>query len=306
MVILSDFRSPMQPYPGLETYARRFDLPHSKVRLFAFVAGELKPPAIVLLHGLGDEADSWRHLIEPLSTYGLVVAPDLPGFGRSEKPHRSYTIQFLCDAILELLELLDISRAIIVGNSLGATIAQTIALETPGWLQGVVVIDGSLMNQAQRLKPTLLMFLLPGLGEWLYTRLRKDPQAAYETLRPYYCNLDSLSEEEQQFLFQRVNQRVWDDEQRYAYLSTLRNLASFIVRQQKGLPARLSQVEIPTLILWGEVDRIMPSSNGQAAAAAQPSARFVTLAGAGHLPQQECPLAVIQAILDDERFLLKE
>lgn len=295
----------MQPFPGLETYARTFDLPRSGVKLFAFIAGEPKPLKIVLLHGLGDEADSWRHLIEPLSAYGQIVAPDLPGFGRSDKPRRNYTIAFLNDAIVELLGLLDVSSAIIVGNSLGATIAQSLALEQPSWLKGVVLIDGTLVNKAKRINPLLLLLMLPGVGEWYYTRLRKNPQAAYETLRPYYCDLDALPQDERQFLFQRVNQRVWDDEQRYAYLSTLRNLAPFITRQQKGLPERLSRLDVPTLILWGEEDKIMSLANGKAAAAAQPSARLVTLAGACHLPQQECPQAVIQAMLNDERFNLR-
>jgi pimeloyl-ACP methyl ester carboxylesterase len=79
---------------------------------------------------------------------------------------------------------------------------------------------------------------------------------------------------------------------------------SFITRQRK-VCERLSKLDTPTLILWGDDDRIMPSSNGKAAAAAQPSARFVTLSEACHLPQQECPQAVLQAILDDKRFQLK-
>jgi pimeloyl-ACP methyl ester carboxylesterase len=296
----------MQPYPGVETYAQNFELPRNKVKLFAFVAGEPKPLTILLLHGLGDEADSWRHLIAPLSNYGQVVAPDLPGFGRSEKPRRKYTIQFLLETILELVELLDVSSALVVGSSLGATIAQTLALEQPAWVKGIVLIDGTLVTQAQQLNPTLLAFMLPGVGEWAYNRLRKDPEAAFETLRPYYRNLNGLPLEEQQFLFLRVNQRVWDDDQRYAYLSTLRNVAPFIARQQKSLPERLSHLKIPTLILWGDDDRILPPSNGKAAAAAQPSARFVMLAGACHLPHQECPQAVLQAILDDERFQLRQ
>jgi pimeloyl-ACP methyl ester carboxylesterase len=179
-------------------------------------------------------------------------------------------------------------------------------LEQPASLKGVVLIDGTLISQAQRLNPMLLLFMLPGVGEWFYTRLRRNPSTAYETLRPYYHDLDSLSQDDQQFLFQRVNQRVWDDAQRYAYFSILRNLAPFIARQQKGLPARLSRLDLPTLILWGENDRIIPSSNGKAAAAAQPSARFVNLADSCHLPQQECPQAVLQAMLDDERLNLQQ
>lgn len=299
----SDFRGPMQPWPGLEAYARTVVLPCNGLKLFAFVAGEPAPATMILLHGLGDEADSWRYLIEPLSDYGQVVAPDLPGFGRSDKPRRKYSLPFLCDAVNELVEQFSLSNVILVGSSLGAVLAQTLALRQPDWLKGLVLLDGTLLNQAQRANPALLLFMLPGLGEWLYTRLRKNPQAAYETLRPYYADLDGLPQEDQQFLFQRVNQRVWDDAQRFAYFSTLRNLASHVARQQKGLPEHLSGLDLPTLILWGANDQVLPASNGQAAAAVQPSARLVILPQAGHLPHQERPQAVIQAILDDQRLL---
>jgi pimeloyl-ACP methyl ester carboxylesterase len=274
------------------------------LKLFAYVAGAPAPMAFVLLHGLGDEADSWRHLVEPLAAYGQVVAPDLPGFGRSAKPRRKYDLPFLQGVVVELLEQLDVTQAILVGSSLGAVVAQSLALVQPAWLRGLVLIDGALLSRSQRIDPGLLLFMLPGLGEWLYTRLRKDPQAAYKTLRPYYADLDGLPQAEREFLFRRVNQRVWDDDQRSAYFSTLRNLAPYVARQQKGLPERLAHLEMPTLILWGAEDRIMPPANGQAAAAAQPSARFVSLPGCGHLPQQEAPQAVLQAILEDGRFIL--
>lgn len=300
----SEFHLPMQACPGLEGYARTIELPRQGLKLFAYVAGEPAPLVFVLLHGLGDEADSWRHLIEPLAAYGQVVAPDLPGFGRSAKPRRKYSLPFLQGVVVELLEQLHVTSAILVGSSLGAVVAQSMALEKPAWLRGLVLIDGALLSRSQRIDPGLLLFMLPGLGEWLYTRLRKDPQAAYDTLQPYYANLDGLPQAEQEFLYQRVNQRVWDDAQRAAYFSTLRNLAPYVTRQQKGLPERLARLDVPTLILWGAEDWIMSPSNGQAAAAAQPSARFVSLPKCGHLPQQEVPQAVLQAILEDGRFNL--
>ena len=298
------FRSPMQAYPGLETYARTIQLPRQGLKLFAYIAGEPTPLTCVLLHGLGDEADSWRHLIRPLAAYGQVVAPDLPGFGRSDKTRRKYTLPFLQEVVVDLLEQLGVSSVVILGSSLGAVVAQSLAFEQPVWLKGLVLIDGALLNRSQRLDPGLLLSMLPGLGEWIYTRLRKDPQAAYDTLRPYYAHLENLPQAEQQFLYQRVNERVWDDAQRSAYFSTLRNLALTVARQQKGLPERLARLELPTLILWGAEDKIMPPSNGQAAATAQTSARFVSLPGCGHLPHQEDPQAVLQAIIDDERLNL--
>jgi pimeloyl-ACP methyl ester carboxylesterase len=298
----NEFLGPMQPWPDLESRARWIDLPGCKLKLFSYISGETFRRTTILLHGLGDDADSWRHLIGPLSMFGQVVAPDLPGFGRSDKPKCKYTIPFLRNVVSELIEQMGVSNAILVGSSMGAVLAQTLALAKPDWLRGLVLIDGALLNQAQTIDPNILLFTLPGCGEWLYNRLRKDPQAAYETLRIYYASIDDLPPEEQKFLFQRVNQRVWDDAQRHAYLSTLRNLAPYIIRQQKRLPELLSHLELPTLILWGAEDRVIPVSSGRVAAAAQPSARLVILPGAGHLPHQERPMDVLKAILADERL----
>jgi pimeloyl-ACP methyl ester carboxylesterase len=303
---MNTYRNPMQPWPGLEPYVQAFHLSRSRLKLFAYdTANHPAEPLILLLHGLGDEADTWRHLIAPLAAYGRVVAPDLPGFGRSDKPLRSYSIAFLCDAIQELLEQIQAAQVFLAGHSMGAVLAQTLALEQPARLKGLVLVDGTLLNRGLRLNPQLLFMLAPGLGEWWYTRLRKDPRAAYETLRPYYHCLENLPEVERRLLYQRVNQRVWDDAQRAAYLSTLRNLAPFVSRQQKELPERLARLAVPTLVIWGEDDRIVSLASGTALAQIQTSARLVTLPQTGHQPQQECPQALIQAILSDERLGLQ-
>ena len=80
----------------------------------------------------------------------------------------------------------------------------------------------------------------PLLGEWLYTRLRRDPQAAYQTLAPYYGRLDELPKADRAFLFQRVNERVWSDGQRRAFFSTFHSLARWLPGQQRDLAVRLS------------------------------------------------------------------
>ena len=70
------------------------------------------------------------------------------------------------------------------------------------------------MATRQALNLNLLLFMIPGVGEWLYTRLRRDPQAAYDTLRPYYADLEGMAQADRDFLFQRVNERVWSDKQK--------------------------------------------------------------------------------------------
>lgn len=299
---MSRYQHPMQAWPALQQYARVVTLARSGVQLYVYEAGSPDSPVALLVHGLGDEADSWRHVIAPLATRYHVVALDLPGFGRSDQSRRAYTAPFLCDTILELMDTLSIAQATLIGSSLGAVLSQFIGLKHVERVSGLVLIDGTLLAHKQPLNLTMLLFLVPGVGEWLYTRLRKNPQAAFETLCSYYADLDALPEKDRDFLFQRVNERVWSDGQRRAYFSVLRNLAGWVTRQQRNLNTRLARLQVPTLVVWGEQDQVMPVDNARALVDVQPSAKLVVLPGVGHLPQQESPDAVLCAILDDNRL----
>jgi len=286
----------MSPWPELEQYARSMHLPQNGLTVYAYDAGAGTATPMLLIHGLGDEADTWRHVITPLSADRRVVAFDLPGFGRSDKPKRPYTISFFQSVVIELLDALALQRAVLVGHSLGAVLAHSIALNYPERVERLILMDGSLVARSQKLDLTTLLFLIPGLGEWLYTRLRRDPQAAYQTLAPYYGRLDELPEADRTFLFQRVNERVWSDGQRRAFFSTFRNLARWLPGQQRDLASRLSTLGVSTLVVWGEADRINSIQNASALAELQPTAHLVVVPGAGHNVHQEKAGAVLEAI----------
>lgn len=286
----------MHPFPGLERWSRYVQLPVSNINLHLYDTGEEPKAPILLLHGLGDEADTWRHVLPLIHTNFRAIAPDLPGFGLSEKTKRKYTIPFFVGTLLELLDDLSLPRVVLAGHSTGAIIAQTFALEHPGRVERLILLSGSLVSKDNRINPELLFFLTPVLGEWLYNRLRKDPQAAYRTLTPYYNRLEDLPQTDRDFLFQRVNERVWSDGQRQGFLSTLRNLAVWISSQQKGLPTRLGDWNIPTTVIWGEKDRINSVANAHALIEMIASARLVIVPGAGHNIQQEKADAVAKEI----------
>lgn len=298
---VNSFLQPMQPWPGLAPYARTLRLPGSGLSLFIYAtepypAGPAGNIPLILVHGLADEADTWRHILPSLSTGRRFIALDLPGFGRSEKPDRPYTLPFFHDVLLELLDSLEIPRASLLGHSLGAVIAHWVAMAHPGRVEQLALIGGSLVSRAQKIDLLTLLFLVPGLGEWLYNRLRRDPQAAYRSLERYYHRLEGLPQADREFLFQRVNERVWNDRQRRAFLSTFRNLARWAASEQRSLASALSDLRIPTLAVWGEADRINPLENGRALVEAQPSARLVVVPGAGHNVHQENPAAVLEAL----------
>ena len=306
-MIDNQFLLPMQPFPGLEKYSKKINLPKSGIDLFYYAAGEEEYPVIMLIHGLGDEADTWRHIIEPLSNQWRVIAPDLPGFGRSDKPSLNYSLSFTTQALLELTEILEINKPVWMGNSLGAILSQAIALQSPEYVQSLVLVDGSILQgDHQKVNLTQILFLLPGVGRWLYNRLRKDPRAAYESLRPYYHNLEALPEEDKEFLYERVNQRVWDDQQREAYISTLRNMVFFIIRQQKNLKEAIPKMKIPTLILWGGEDHIISLENGRFLNNLLPNSKMVIIPDTGHLVQQENPEKLLHSILINDGIKIEE
>lgn len=299
----TSFAGPMRPWPSLQSYGRTITLPRNELALFFYDSGSSPGQTILLVHGLGDEADSWRHLFPELAAGHRLLAVDLPGFGRSGRPPKPLSAPFLTGVLLELLDVLDVRQALLVGSSLGGLLCQQIALAHPERAAGLVLLDGTLVATGQALNLRLLLFMVPGLGELLYTRLRRDPQAAYETLQPYYADLGGLPEADREFLFQRVNERVWSDSQRRAYFSALRQLALWTPGQQKGLPVRLGGCQVPTLAIWGEKDNIVSVEAGNKLVELQPTARLITIPDAGHLPHQERPRAVLDAIRGDGRLL---
>ncbi len=294
---MNRYRKPMEPWPALAPYAKRVRLPGCGLSLFAYDVGRDDAAPMLLIHGLGNEADTWRYVIPLLSERYRVIALDLPGFGRNDKPKRAYTVPFFRDVVSELLDILEIPRVALVGHSLGAVIAHFAALSHPDRVERLVLISGSLVARAQRPDLPTLLFLIPGVGEGLYNRFRGDPDAAYRSLAPFYASLDNLSEDERSFLHQRVNERVWDDAQRRAFFSAFRRLALWLPGQQRGLPSRLAGLAIPTLAIWGEADGINSPDQGHTLVQLQPSARLVIVPGAGHNVQEEAPEAVARAIL---------
>jgi pimeloyl-ACP methyl ester carboxylesterase len=186
--------------------------------------------------------------------------------------------------------------ATVVGHSLGAVLAQALALAAPQRVQRLVLVSGGMVVEKQPLNLQSLLFLVPGIGEWLYNRLRRNPDKAYETLAPYYASLRSLPRAERLFLYQRVNERVWDGRQRRAYLSTLRRVMPWVARQQRRLQQDLQGLATPTAIVWGDADQIFPVENGQALAALLPAASLTVVPGGGHQLPQERPEAILETI----------
>jgi len=288
----------MAPAAQLAPYAKTIALPDLDLNVFYFEAGAQHRRPLILIHGLQDEADTWRHVFEPLAQRYRVIAPDLPGFGRSDKPRRLYDVFFYVRALLALMDALNVSYADLVGSSLGAIIAEVLALTHPARASRLILLDGTLNIVEQPAVNPLQLLLLPIADRRYFEALRRAPQAAYDSLRPYYADLDALPQADRDFLSQRVNARVWDEPQRLAALSIRLRLPWFLAFSARRLVRRIPTMPVPTLVIWGEQDRILPIGNGITRAALQPRTHLVRVPRAGHLPHQEQPVVVLEALLE--------
>jgi pimeloyl-ACP methyl ester carboxylesterase len=151
------------------------------------------------------------------------------------------------------------------------------------------LIDGCLPVGRNIPRGPIWAFLTPGAGELAYTSLRRSQDEAYATLRPYYADLDGLSQQERTFLRERVWARVWSDGQRRAFLSALRWLAIDGATRTASYRNALRACRTLTHLIWGDSDHIAPLAIARANAALLPDARLSIIPGCGHLPHQERP-----------------
>jgi len=283
---------------SLEPWATRVTLPGSGRQLFCYDAGPRDASAMMLVHGLGDEADTWRRVVAPLSQRFRVVAPDLPGFGRSPLPrHVRLRPPFLAAVLLELAAHLGLRETALVGSSLGALLCQVMALSRPELVSRLVLVDGGLLAM-NRFNPALLLMLIPGIGERRYRGFASDLEAAWLSLFPYYANLGALPQEQRDFLRERVAERVTSTSQMRAYFSSFRGLVTWMALAGRRAGRRASASGIPATYVWGEQDHILPLAEGTSAHRQHPGSHLAVIPGAGHLPHQETPERFLEAVAE--------
>jgi pimeloyl-ACP methyl ester carboxylesterase len=310
-----------RPWPGLAAWGSTLALPGGKCGLFHYdvpaaanpegrdrAAGQKAPaqdssPAVILIHGLGDEADSWRHIIPRLSAAGCrTLAPDLPGFGRSSVRgrislgrHAGLLLSFMEESGAASPE----NPAILAGNSLGAVIAELAASRRPDLVKALALIDGCfpLSGGPDR---SLLLMGLPFIGRRWYRAFRKDHEAAWKSLYPYYRKLDDMDEADKGFLRERVVDRVESAGQERAYFASLRSMNRLSLSGGAALSFSMRIFPGKILLLWGSEDRVFPQDRSAAFRNIRADAELRIIKGAGHLPHQEKPEETADEIL---RFL---
>ncbi len=254
-------------------------------RLHVRDSGPRQAPVVVLLHGFGASLQTWDVWAPGLSETHRVIRLDLPGSGLSPPdPEHDYTDARSLKLLIGLLDELGVSRATLVGHSMGGRIAWTFAAKHPERTDRLVLIapDGFASQGFQYGKPM-------GVPASLSLMRHVLPKPVLRmSLKSAYAQPESLTDA----LTTRYHELLLAPGARQAMLDRLKQTAL-----QEPEPM-LRQIKAPTLLVWGEADAMIPFGNAKDYLQAIEGSRLVSWPQAGHLPQEEAAEVSLQALVD--------
>ncbi len=258
------------------------------VELYKEVYGSGDP--ILCLHGLGASLYSWRHFIGPFSQNNKLILVDFKGCGKSPKPFYShYSTEEKADDIYNLIIRDDLTNLTLIGNSLGGAVSMMVAIrlleEQPGRLSKLVLIDSAGDKSAI---PRHVKLVRSFVGTPILY-LAPSKLAARMTLRQCYYDTRKATREQVKAYAAPFASRAG----RHALLQTVRHC---VPDQVDELVGKLPLITVPTLILWGREDKVMPLRVGQLLHQAIPNSTFEIIEECGHIPQEEKPDETIARI----------
>jgi pimeloyl-ACP methyl ester carboxylesterase len=242
-------------------------------------------PVLLLVHGMAGSAATWREVIEPLSQRYTVIAPDLLGHGRSDKPRHDYSLGSFASLLRDLLISFDVERATIVGQSLGGGICLQFAYQFPERCERLVLVDSG--GLGRDVSPMLRALAVPG-SEYLMPLLfpsfaRTAGNKVSRWLFDRGLRAPSIQEQWRSYV------SLTYPDFRNPFIHTLRAVVD-VGGQTVSAHDRLYLAEqMPTLIVWGAKDHIIPVEHAHAAHEAMPGSRLEIFDGSSHFPQTEEP-----------------
>ena len=223
---------------------------------------------VVLLHGLGSRKEDWVPVLEPMAQKYRLLVPDQIGFGRSDKPLLDYSIQTYVDFLNEFLRQLKVEKASLVGESLGGWIAGLYVAEI-GSGAHLIPVERLVLVDAAGLKQDTP---IPDLNPSSLAAMRSVMEAVfYDTS---WVNEDAL-------------RKIFTDKLAVHDGYTVRSFLGNPTREKERLDDRLASIKVPTLVVWGKQDKLLPIASGERYAAEIAGAKLVSFEKCGHVPPIE-------------------
>lgn len=254
-------------------------------------------PPLVLLHGIGDSSITWAHVMPALARHHLVIAPDLLGHGQSDKPRADYSVAAYANGVRDLLGVLGVSQASIIGHSLGGAVAMQFAYQFPERTERLVLVCPSAAGPEAN--SVLRLLSLPGAQALLH--LLRLPTARWQV--GVWVNilrrLDTpLGQDAEDLL--RMADEIPDATGRAAFARTLRSVVDWRGQVMTLLDRCYLTQGMPTQLIWGSRDAVLPIAQAHRAHAAMPGSKLEIFPGAGHFPFHTDPARFVRTV---EEFL---
>jgi 2-hydroxy-6-oxonona-2,4-dienedioate hydrolase len=242
-------------------------------------AGSPDRKILVLLHGIGASAERWSRVIPTLSREYRVIAPDIIGFGYSDKPAVEYTMDFFIDFFRSFLENLGISKASIIGSSLGGHIATEFAIRFNHMVEKLVLVSPAGMMKTST----------PTLDRYIMAALYPEYQRVYEAFLEMVYDSNAINQETLTDFINRMSLH----NAKHAFMSTLLG-----IRYAPDLRGRLSNITAPTLLVWGDDDTTIPLAEYSNQYNGIPNMEeLVVIKNCRHVPHVEKPATFNRIVL---------
>jgi len=252
-------------------------------------------PPLLLLHGIANSSETWESVAPLLSERFTLIAPDLLGHGDSATPRGDYSLGAHASGARDVVTALGHERVTVVGHSLGGGIALQFAYQFPERTERLVLVSSGGLGRevhlvlraaslpgADYVLPALTSRRLVGLGRGvgsLLGRIGLEPGGDLGILAKGFAALDNAGS-------------------RQAFLHTVRAVIEPGGQRVSATERLALAALLPTLIVWGEDDSIIPVAHGIAAHEAMPGSRFECFAGAGHMPHDDDPIRFAKVLTE--------
>ncbi len=254
-------------------------------------AGEGTP--LVLLHGDGDSPAVWQWVLPAVAREYRVFAPSLPGHADTDKPRLKYSREYMTQFIRRFLDALALDPCILVGHSIGGLVALRLALDDPDRFPALVLLDST--GLGREVSPLLALESLPWAGEFAIAAARS----------PFGGSLRAMSRLSQLFWRPDRAPAGWLAEQRRLALLPGFLDASIAAKramlgpwgQREVLLDELHRLPMPTLVVWGANDAVVPAVHAQRAVHRLPHAELAVIPQCGHMAHVERPEKFLRALL---------
>lgn len=251
---------------------------------------------VLFIHGLGSSGYlEWRFNLEATAARHRIFAPDLPGFGRSEKPRARYGIPYFTRFVERYMEGRGLRSAAVIGASLGGRVALELALKHPERVSKLVLVN-SLGLGRPSLHLTYGLITLPRVGETVMKVARDAlhwvPARVIRRVAGRYVGASSdLSRTMDDHYLDDLRELYAAEGYHDAYLATVRSLVTprALFGAEYDLSGRLHEIKVPLQLIWGADDPLFPIAHATRAHALVEHSRLAVIEGAGHTPQAERP-----------------